>query len=136
MNLNPKDPFFPRSSGFRIFPKLESFELFFLNFREAYVNPIERYAWGLPPPCAPNWDFSYIDYYKKAYANTADTDPNKQSLSRMILDEEALKEFKTPSLKNIKPLIQLDNKPNLEIIEPKWELYKVSLSWQTTGEFM
>ena len=100
------------------------------------MNPCKRYAWGLPPPCAPNWDFSYIEHYKKAYALTADTDPNKQPLANMIIEEEALKEFYTPSLKSIKPLIQLDDKPNLEIEEPQWELYKVSVSFQTTGEFM
>ena len=51
----------------------------------------------------------------------------------MIVEAEALKEIRTPSLKSIKPLIQLDEKPNLEIKEPRWELYKVSLSFKTTG---
>ena len=96
------------------------------------MNPYERYAWGLPPPCAPNWDFSYIDYYKKAYALTTII-ADKKSLSNMIVEAEALKEIRTPSLKSIKPLIQLDEKPNLEIKEPRWELYKVSLSFKTTG---
>ena len=98
-------------------------------------GPWERYAWGLPNPRAPNWDYSYLDYYKKAYENSPDTDPHKKSLFEMILYGEASKEFYTPSMKHIKPLVQFD-KPNFEIVEPQWELYKVSLSFQqTNGEF-
>ena len=54
----------------------------------------------------------------------------------MILHAEAFKEMYTPSIRHIKPLIQLDDEPNSEIYEAKCEIYKISLSFECTGEFL
>ena len=67
---------------------------------------------------------------------TADSDPNKPYISDMILEGEALKDFYTPSMKHIKPTIQLDEKPESNIKEPRWEIYKISLSFPSSGELI
>ena len=67
---------------------------------------------------------------------TADSDANKPMISDMIVEGEALKDFYTPSMKHIKPLIQLDDKPDSNIKEARWDIYKISLSFPSTGELI
>ena len=76
-----------------------------------------------------------MEYFKKAYANSSDADPNKELLFKTILRTEAFKELYTPSMRHIKSLVQLDDEPNWEIYEAKWEIYKISLSLEIVGEF-
>ena len=54
----------------------------------------------------------------------------KQQILRTIRINEGIRDCYTPSLKQINHLIQIDEKPNLELMEPKWELYKISVSFQ------
>ena len=73
-------------------------------------------------------DFGYIEYLRKSMMN-------ETCLTRMEIQfktvkfHEGLRDYCSPSLKQINHLIQLDQKPNLELKEPKWELYKISISF-------
>ena len=74
-------------------------------------------------------DYSYIEYFRKAIMN--DTNPSsKENRLRKIKIHEGRRDYFTPSLRQINHLIQIDEKPNLELMEPKWELYKISVSFQ------
>ena len=80
------------------------------------LNPIEK-------------DYSYIEYFRKAMMN--ETDPcKKEDTLQLVKFYEAERDYYTPSLRQINHLIQIDEKPNLELMEPKWELYKISISFQ------
>ena len=80
------------------------------------LNPIER-------------DYSYIEYYMKSMMNTKD--PFKKELILQYLKfHEGIRDYCSPSLRQINHLIQIDEKPYLELMEPKWELYKISISFQ------
>ena len=46
---------------------------------------------------------------------------------------EVMKDYFTESIDEIKCLKQLDQTPNLELKESKWELYKISLSFSYAG---
>ena len=53
----------------------------------------------------------------------------------MILDAESARDFfAVSSLRQFNHLIQFDDNPNLNIKEPIWELYKISLTFESTGE--
>jgi len=53
----------------------------------------------------------------------------------MILDAESTRDvFAVSSLRQFNHLIQFDDKPNFEIKEPRWEIYKISLTFPSTGE--
>ena len=86
--------------------------------KQVDLNPIEK-------------DYSYIEYFRKAMMN--DTDPcSKEKKLQYVKYHEGIRDYSTPSLRQINHLIQIDEKPNLEIMEPKWELYKISISFQIT----
>ena len=76
-------------------------------------------------------DFGYIEYLRKSMMN-------ETCLTRIEIQfktvkfHEGLRDYCSPSLKQINHLIQLDQKPNLELKEPKWELYKISISFLRT----
>ena len=53
----------------------------------------------------------------------------------MVTYDEAERDYFTASLRQINHLIQIDEKPNLEMMEPRWELYKISISFQHIGKF-
>ena len=79
------------------------------------------------------WDHGYIEYYKKAMAKS--TKPNlTKLLSVRIKFYEALRDFYTQSLRHINHLIQIDEKPNLELKEARCEIYKISLSFRAHGK--
>ena len=62
-----------------------------------------------------------------------DTDPySKEKKLENVKFHESTRDYFTPSLRQINHLIQIDEKANLEIMEPKWELYKISISFQNT----
>ena len=53
----------------------------------------------------------------------------------MILDAESARDFfAVSSLRQFNHLIQFDDKPNFEIKEPRWEIYKISLTFPSTGK--
>ena len=60
-------------------------------------------------------------------------DPShKEETLQFVKFHEGIRDYSTPSLRQINHLIQIDEKPNLELMEPKWELYKISISFQET----
>ena len=73
-------------------------------------------------------DYGYIEYFRKSMAASADP-LLKENILIKILNNEAMRDFYTTSLMPIKHMIQI-GKPNLELSEPKWELYKISISFQ------
>ena len=71
-------------------------------------------------------NFEYIEYYQKAYE--LETDPHQKELFHFqIIEQEAFRDYHTETLRQINNLIQI-GKPNLELKEPKEELYKISVS--------
>ena len=78
-------------------------------------------------------NFGYIDYYRKSHA--LETDPEKKELVyNQILEQEAFRDYHIESLRPINNLLQIDRKPNLELMEPKEELYKISVSFWPKGK--
>lgn len=71
-------------------------------------------------------DFGYIEFFRKAMMNQSNSD-RKLDLKYQILLNEVLRDFHKGSLWQIKHLIHIDGKPNLELVEPRWEIYKISL---------
>ena len=75
-------------------------------------------------------DYSYIEYLHKAMANATDASKEeKMDLFHLIKWHEGFRDYHSSSLRQINHLIQLDEKPNLELKEPRWEIYKISLSF-------
>ena len=72
-------------------------------------------------------DYSYIEYLHKAMANTPKED--KMELFHLIKMHEGFRDYYSSSLWQINHLIQLDEEPNLDLKEPRWEIYKISLSF-------
>ena len=90
-------------------------------------------------------DYGYVAYFRKATDETPEYGDRfltgaphpavgdisiKEKRVRLTMYHEGLRDYFTPSLRQINHLIQFDQKPNLELMEPKWELYKVSISFE------
>ena len=74
-------------------------------------------------------DYGYIEYLRKAMEmNSCPIEKERKLIS--IKFYEARRNYYTQSLKPINHLIQIDERPNLEFMEPKWELYKISISFE------
>ena len=71
-------------------------------------------------------DYSYIEYYRKAVENS-DAEQIFQYKHTLNL-AEAVRDFRSGSLRRINHLIQY-GKPNMEIKEARWDIYKVSASF-------
>ena len=82
-----------------------------------------------------NWDFSFVNYHRKAY-ECAKSTQNREASWIEWQHGEAIKDFYTDSITEIKHLIQFDQTPNLELKEPKWEIYKISISFPFIGNFL
>ena len=82
------------------------------------------------PSIAPSKrNYEFINYYRKSYE--LETRPEqKESYFHQVLEREAFRDYHTESLRQINNLLQIDRKPNLELTEPKEELYKISVSFQ------
>ena len=76
-------------------------------------------------------DYGFIEYLKQS---VLDNGP-KESVLCFIRSQESKRDYYTASLRQVNNLIQIDEKPNLELMEPKWELYKVSISFQPMSKF-
>jgi len=72
-------------------------------------------------------DYSYVQYLRKSMMKM--TDPPEDMIQHVKF-HEGKRDYFSPSLRQINHLIQIDEKPNLELMEPKWELYKISISFQ------
>ena len=79
-------------------------------------------------------DYGYIDTLRKSMNGTTDL-CKKKIIANTIEWEESKRDYFTVSLRPIKHLIQFDQKPNMELAEPRWELYKVSISFQPIRKF-
>ena len=77
-------------------------------------------------------DYGYIEYLRRSLMDTADN--SKDSISRLIKLHESERDYFTASLRQVNHLIQI-GKPNLELMEPKWELYKLSISFEQICKF-
>ena len=79
-------------------------------------------------------DYGYIDTLRESMISQPD--PHlKAEISNRIKSAESERDYFTATLRPIKHLIQIDRNPNLELVEPRWELYKVSISFQVICKF-
>ena len=78
-------------------------------------------------------DYSYIEYLQKSIMNLPDG-IHKDGMLRLNKFHESTRDYYTASLRQVNNLIQIE-KPNLELMEPKWELYKISISFQKICKF-
>ena len=80
-------------------------------------------------------DYSYIDFYLKAYEN--ETEPARK-IDRLhgLRTSEGRRDFHTGSIRQINHLIQFDPKPNLELKEARQEIYKISVSFEPKCKFV
>ena len=72
-------------------------------------------------------DYSYIEYYRKSADKRSDFSLRLGQLHQVKYCEVE-RDYFTGSLRQINHLIQIDEKPNLELKEPQWEIYKISIS--------
>ena len=79
-------------------------------------------------------DYGYIDTLRKSIINEKDPRRKEDRSNKLKLDESE-RDYFTASLRPINHLIQIDQNPNLELAEPRWELYKVSISFQVISKF-
>ena len=78
-------------------------------------------------------NYGYIEYFRKAMENSCPL--HKERLFHLVKLHEARCDYYTRSLKPINHLVQIDEKPNLELTEPKWELYKISISFRPKRKY-
>ena len=79
-------------------------------------------------------DYGYIDTLRKSMIS--EQDPRwKEDRSNKLKLHESIRDYFTASLRPINHLIQIDRNPNMELEEPIWELYKVSISFQPIRKF-
>ena len=86
-------------------------------------------------------DYGYIEYLRKTVPAgnfELDTSDNyyKEAMVNLIRLHESKRDYFTASLRPVNHLVQIDERPNLELMEPKWELYKISISFQLRGKFL
>ena len=79
-------------------------------------------------------DYGYIEYFQKSMPDDDEEDSRKESKLCDLKCHENLRDYFTASLRQVNHLIQI-GEPNLELSEPKWELYKVSISFQRIRKF-
>ena len=72
------------------------------------------------------WDYGFIEYFQKSIANGY---PMRTWNSVLIEFYEAQRDYYTQPFRHINYLIQIDKKPNLNLKEPRWEIYKVSITF-------
>ena len=73
------------------------------------------------------WNYSFVDYYQKAY-EFEEKDELKCNFRILLRQAEARRDFYTGMIKEITRLEQFDSKPNLELREPQWEIYKITIT--------
>ena len=77
----------------------------------------------------PDQDYSFRDFFRKAYENVTRPD-FKMKYLHVLRDCEARRDFHIGSLRQINHLIQFDPTPNLELNEVRCEIYKISVSFE------
>ena len=63
-------------------------------------------------------DYSYIEYYRRSVASEI-----------LVKLHEGKRDYFSASLRQVNHLVQI-GEPNIELLEAKWELYKVSISFE------
>ena len=84
-------------------------------YRENPIHPARR-------------DYEFIEYLRKSMANQPDPS-ERNKLLQEIQFHEAERDYFTQPLRHINHLIQFDKNPNAELKEARWELYKISFSF-------
>ena len=74
------------------------------------------------------WDYTFIEYYRKAYENVSENPAYKQFLLMRLRKAEARRDYYTGLIKEFKNFTQLDSIPNHSLKEAKWEVYKVTIA--------
>ena len=82
-----------------------------------------------------HWNFDFVNYFRTAY-ECAKCGTFKEQCWEEWQHAEAIREFYTKSITEIKHLKQFDQTPNLELQEPKLELYKISISFSFVGNVL
>ena len=72
-------------------------------------------------------DYSYMTLLARALENTSDPALKKQYYAELV-HSEAHRDYHMGSIKQFKSLIQIDERPDSEIKEAKWDLFKISMS--------
>ena len=85
-------------------------------------------------------DYGYIEYLRKSmvagsFSKTAPDIYLEESMLNLIRLHESKRDYFTASLRPVNHLVQIDEMPNHELMEPKWELYKISISFQRISKF-
>ena len=77
-------------------------------------------------------NYGYLEFYRKSYE--CENHPTKKILAYNLWKEaEARRDFHKGSIRQINHLIQFDQEPDLELTEPLWEIYKISVSFEYKG---
>ena len=74
------------------------------------------------------WDYTFIDYFQKAYENENNDSALKRNIMITLRKAEARRDYYNGMIKEIKDLEQFDCTPNLELTEPKCEIYKITIN--------
>ena len=108
--------------GLQIDPK---YSLFLKCKGELLDNEQKHIPW-------PERDYSYIDLLRKAYENETVKDPLDL---HQIRDAEARRDFWTGSIREINHLIQV-TMPNIQLKDARCEIYKISVSFDSSSKFL
>ena len=71
-------------------------------------------------------DYSYMDFYKKAFENAKNRSQKELYFSELVY-HEAHRDYHEGSFKEFKALKQI-GPPDHEVKEAKWDLFKISMS--------
>ena len=74
------------------------------------------------------WDYTFIDYYRKAYENENGDCTLKHNFLMILRKAEARRDYYNGVITEIKHLEQFDHTPNLALTEPKCEIYKITIN--------
>lgn len=77
-------------------------------------------------------DYSYIDFYRKSYENLTVKDADAL---HQLRDAEARRDFWTGSVREIHHLIQ-QTPPNIELKEARCEIFKISVSFDSSSKLL
>ena len=78
-------------------------------------------------------NYDYLDFYRRSY-ECEKLPAQKTNAYNLWKEAEARRDFHSGSIRQINHLIQFDQKPDLELTKPRWEIYKISVSYQYKGK--
>ena len=79
-------------------------------------------------------NFGFIEYFRRSYENETDATRANETL-HLLRTSEAQRDYFHGDLKQIQNMIQI-GRPNYDLKEAQWELYKLSVSHEHTSEFL